>query len=145
MSDRTLSALFLGGGDNPLSVSLLFEDEIAGARRDEYVVTLMIKMPMANVVLLPKDQYHEGRVMVFLGARDKKGRTSGITQVAVPIRVPNAELLTALGQTVAYRARLVLKKGDYTVAVGVRDELGNVGSTVTAAYVPGRPDTQAGR
>jgi hypothetical protein len=84
--------------------------------------------------------------MVYLGARDTRGRTSTITQVAVPIRVPDAELLTALGQTVAYRANLLLKDGTYTVAVGVRDELGNVGSTVTAAYTPGRPaETKAGR
>jgi VWFA-related protein len=145
MSDRTLSALFLGGGDNPLAVSLLFEDELE-RKGDEYLVTLMVKFPMSSVVLLPKEQYHEGRVMVYLGARDTRGRTSTITQVAVPIRVPDAELLTALGQTVAYRANLLLKDGTYTVAVGVRDELGNVGSTVTAAYTPGRPaETKAGR
>jgi VWFA-related protein len=145
MSDRTLSALFLGGGDNPLAVSLLFEDELE-KKGNEYLVTLMVKFPMSSVVLLPKDQYHEGRVMVYLGARDTRGRTSGITQVVVPIRVPDAELLTALGQTVAYRANLLLKDGTYTVAVGVRDELGNVGSTVTAAYTPGRPtEAKAGR
>jgi hypothetical protein len=47
---------------------------------------------------------------------------------------------------VAYRANLLLKDGTYTVAVGVRDELGNVGSTVTAAYTPGRPtEAKAGR
>lgn len=136
MSDRTLSALLLGGGDNPLSVSVVFEDETKKGR-DEYLVTMLVKFPMSSVVLLPRDEFHEGRVMVFLGARDGKGRTSSITQVALPIRVPNSQIFEALGQTVAYRTSLLLRRGEHTLAVGVRDEVGNIGSTVTAAYTTG--------
>jgi hypothetical protein len=42
-----------------------------------------------------------------------------------------------MGQLAGYRTKLALRPTDHTVAVGVRDELGNVVSTVTAAYKPG--------
>ena len=54
------------------------------------------------------------------------------------MRVANDQVLAAMGQTVAYRTNLVLRSANHTVAVGVRDEIGNQGSTVTAAYSPGQ-------
>lgn len=137
MESRAMSALLLGEEDNPLEVAIDFGKE---KKNDKglYEVEVLVKFPLANLVLVPQDQFHEGRLWVFVGARDKKGRSSPITQVAVPIRVPNDQLLTALGQVGAYRMTLLLRPEPHTVAVAVRDDLGNADSTAKAEYTPGR-------
>ncbi|HEX2644377.1 MAG TPA: VWA domain-containing protein [Thermoanaerobaculia bacterium] len=137
LGEQTLSALLIGQQDNPLNLALEFEGE-SRPKKDQMQVTLLIKFPMAGLVLLPQENFHEGRVTLFVGARDQEGRVSDLTQIAIPIRVPNSDVLTAMGQTVAYRTNLVLRAQAHTVAIGMRDELGNVGSTVTASYTPGQ-------
>jgi hypothetical protein len=137
-SRRTRSAMLLGWTENPLDAAL----EIEGTRRDRdgvLLLDLLVMVPMAKLVLLPQSDFHEGRLTLFIGAKDERGRASDLQEIAVPIRVPNDQLLTALGQTVAYRARLRLRPLEHTVAVGVRDELGNVEATVTTRFVPGEP------
>jgi VWFA-related protein len=137
MSDKVLAALMFGSRENPLEVGLQFGEETPNGK-GQNVVLVTVKLPMSRLVLLPQGQFHEGRVTIFLAARDSAGRNSPITEVKVPIRVPNEQLLTTLGQLAGYRAKLALKAVDHTVAVGVRDELGNIVSTVTASYTPGQ-------
>jgi VWFA-related protein len=136
MGEQTLSALVLGAGENPMGVAVEFEQEAKKGK--DLQLTLLVKFPMSALVLLPQEKFHEGRVTVFVGARDGQGRVSDLTQIAIPVRVPNDQVLAAMGQTVAYRTSLVLRNESHTVAVGVRDEIGNQGSTVTAAYSPGQ-------
>ncbi|HET9227214.1 MAG TPA: VWA domain-containing protein [Thermoanaerobaculia bacterium] len=140
MTSRAMSALLLGEEDNPLEVAVDFGKE---KKNDKglYEVEVLVKFPLANLVLVPQDQFHEGRLWVFVGARDSHGRNSPITQVAVPIRVPNDQLLTALGQVGAYRMTLLLRPEPHTVAVAVRDEIGNADSTARAQYTPGQQET----
>lgn len=140
MTSRAMSALLLGEEDNPLEVALDFGKEKKNDK-GQYEVEVLVKFPLARLVLVPQDQFHEGRLSVFVGARDSHGRNSPITQVAVPIRVPNDQLLTALGQVGAYRMTMLLRDEPHTIAVAVRDELGNADSTATAQYTPGQQET----
>jgi hypothetical protein len=142
-SRGTRSAMLLGWSENPLEAALEMEGTTAEGN-GQLILDLLVKVPMAKLVLLPQAEFHEGRLTLFLGARDAKGRASDLQEIAVPIRVPNDQLLTALGQTVAYRARLRLRPLEHLVAVGVRDELGNVESTVTTTFVPGEVQAAAG-
>lgn len=142
LTDRTLAALLLDPGANPLEVAVDFVDE--KKEKDHYKVEVLVKFPLGKLVLLPKERFHEGRVTVFVGARDERGRLSPIQEIDVPIRVPNDQLLTALGQTAAYKATLLLRPQGHTVAVSVRDELGNVDSSLATSYTPGS-QTEKGR
>jgi VWFA-related protein len=136
LNQQTMAALLFGTGvENPLDVEVRFEGERAARKnKKEREVSLLVIFPMAKLVLLPQDRVHEGRVTVLLGTRDGEGRTSDITQIDVPVRVPDAQLSAAMGQSVAYRATLLMRPGPHTLVVGVRDEYGNVNSTVTIPY-----------
>jgi VWFA-related protein len=145
MTSRAMSALLLGEEDNPLEIAIDFGKE-RKTDKGQYEVDVLIKFPLANLVLLPQDKFHEGKLSLFVAARDSHGRSSPITQVEVPIRVPNDQLLTALGQVGAYRMTLLLRPEPHTVAVAVRDELGNADSTAKADYTPGQqapPEAEA--
>ena len=140
----TRSAIFLGWSENPLEAAV----EVEGSTLDrdgQLLVDLLVKVPLGKLVLLPQADFHEGRLTVFVGARDRHGRTSDLTEVAIPIRVPNDQLLTALGQVAGYRARLRLRPIEHLVAVGVRDELGNVESTATTEFRPEAAAAGSGR
>jgi VWFA-related protein len=142
MTSRAMSALLLGEEDNPLEVAL----ELGKERKNDkgqYELEVLVKFPLANLVLVPQDKFHEGKLSLFVGARDSHGRSSPIQQIAVPIRVPNDQLLTALGQVGAYRMTMLLRPEPHTVAVAVRDELGNADSTAKADYTPGQQETPA--
>lgn len=136
MTDRTLAALVLDPGTNPLELAIDFVGETS--EKSEYLVDVMVRFPLARLVLLPKERFHEGQVSLFVGARDSRGRMSPIQEIAVPIRVPNDQLLTALGQTAGYKTTLRLRNDAHTVAVSIRDELGNADSAIVVPYTPGK-------
>lgn len=142
MTSRARSVLLLGEEDNPLEVAVEFGRETRN-NKGQYEVEVLVKFPLAKVVLVPQDQFHEGRLRLFLGARDSHGRSSPISEIEMPIRVPNDQLLTALGQIGAYRMTMLLRPEAHTVAVAVRDELGNAESTARADYTPGQQESAA--
>jgi hypothetical protein len=135
MTSRAMAALLLGADDNPLEVSVELGKETTNAK-GQIEVEVLVKFPLANLVLVPQDQFHEGHLSLFLGARDSHGRSSAITEVDVPIRVPNDQLLTALGQIGAWKTTMLLRPEPHTVAVAVRDRIGNVDSTARAEFTP---------
>ena len=57
----------------------------------------------------------------------------------VPIHIPNEKLVEALGGVAGYRMVLLLRPEEHLVAVAVRDELGQVDSTVTDVWSPPAP------
>jgi VWFA-related protein len=139
MTSRAMAALVLGADDNPLEVSVELGKEKTNAK-GQIEVEVLVKFPLANLVLVPQDQFHEGHLSLFIGARDSHGRSSDITEVDVPIRVPNDQLLTALGQIGAWKTTMLLRPEPHTVAVAVRDRIGNVDSTARVEYTPAKPD-----
>ncbi|HEX7185422.1 MAG TPA: VWA domain-containing protein [Thermoanaerobaculia bacterium] len=138
MTDHTLAALLLGGGaqENPLEVSLELVKETRG-KDGRIQLDLVVKFPLAKLVLLPREQFHEARATIYVASRDGKGRVSPVQKIDIPFRVPNDQLLTALGQTAGYKTSLLLRAEEHILAVGVRDELGHVEAATTARYKPG--------
>lgn len=134
--DRTVSALLLGETKNPLGLAV----DLGGQSRTkdgQIEVEVTVKFPLSNLVLLPSEHFHQGRVSVFIGSRDSHGRSSDVTQIAVPIRIANEQLLTAMGQSAGYQTKLLLRSEPHQVAVSIRDEIGNADSTVIAEFTPG--------
>lgn len=137
MSGRTRSAVLLGGGENPLEVAMEFGQ--MAEQKEGLLVPVMVKVPLGKLVLVPQEDVHVGRIGIFICARDSQGRTSPVQSIDVPIRIPNEKLLTALGQVAGYRMTLLMRPEEHSVAVGVRDELGRVESTVTTTWSPPAP------
>ncbi|HXU33887.1 MAG TPA: VWA domain-containing protein [Thermoanaerobaculia bacterium] len=141
MKERTATALLLdspsdaGPEANPLDAQVEIEAERPG-KGNTVELALLVKVPMAKLVLLPQENVHEGKLRIYVGAKDGKDRLSAITIVDAPIRVPNESLLTALGQTVGVRVTLVLRPGAHRVAAGVWDDLGRAEAVVLTQYSP---------
>jgi len=138
MTDNTLSALLLEVEANPLGVIVEFGR--AEADNKIYKVPIMVKVPMSNLVLIPQGEVHTGKITIFVGVRDSEGRMSPVQSIPVPIRIPNSQLLTAMGQVAGYRVALQMRADEHAVAVTVHDDLGNVDSVVRNTFNPAGVD-----
>jgi VWFA-related protein len=130
MTDETLATLLHDVGENPLGIQVEVGKEAPLRGGKGYVVPLMVKIPMSKLVLIPQDNAHLGRLSIFLAVADSRGRISDPQKIDVPVRVPDEQLLDAIGQMAGYAAQLQMRPGEQRLAVGVRDELAAVDSTL---------------
>jgi VWFA-related protein len=139
ISDTTLAAAAFGVTDNPLEVSA--ESQEQQMRPDgQFLVPIVVRVPFAQLSLLPQTAEHEGRVTITVAVKDEFGALSKVQRRVYPVKIPHDQFLSALSQNAEFIMGLIMKPGSQRVAVGVRDELGNVDSTVTVDVNVGRLD-----
>jgi hypothetical protein len=129
MSDGTLAALRFPFENNPLSIQV--ELGTPTRRSDGYYLQpVLVKIPIGKLVLVPRENTHEGRVRLFIAAVDVEGNTSEVQQVPLPISVPEAQVAEAVKKYYTYSVSLLMRGGEQKVAVGVRDDLAGQDSYV---------------
>jgi VWFA-related protein len=143
MVEHTRAALLLGHQDNPLAISVDLGVPATGEKRNALELPMTISLPLAELVLLPQGQFHEGRITIYIAATDEEGRSSPVAATEVPVRVPNDQLLAAMSRQIAYRTRLAVRETRQRIAVTVRDELANQSATVFVQHPPGDPASLA--
>ncbi len=137
MSDRSLAALMYDSGSNGLDAGVAVgNDELQ--KSNVFLVPVMVTIPLARLVLLPKNGGQEGSISIWLAAKDGDDRITLPTKRVFAVRIPEAELPGALRKSVSYVFKLLMTPGAQTVAVSVRDDLSQVESTVTARFTVGR-------
>jgi VWFA-related protein len=135
MNDGTYAALYYNYQNNPLDVSLAFDDE--RRRQDGYFeVPIKVRVPLGKVTLVPRADTYEGRLRIWVGAMDDRG-TSPVQQMPVPISIPQNQIDQAREQYYAYTVTLLMRGGQQRVAVGVRDDLASETSFVARQIVLG--------
>lgn len=94
-------------------------------------ISMLAAMPMARVTLLPKNGSYVGRVHVYLSIFDPAGKNVGFHHQVREILVPAAAREKALADTFRYKMNVRLDKGEFIVAVTMRDDLSNeIGTAV---------------
>jgi VWFA-related protein len=135
LRELTLSALYHGLTDNPLQVALDPKPNPSDLGGDRFRVDLTVKVPFEKILLVPQDENHVGRLTLFVVVQDhKKQHLSNINRVEVPIKIPNDKLLQVMTQTAALPLKLEMQGGPQRLAVGLRDHLGRVTSTIEVDF-----------
>lgn len=130
--ERAAAALLLDMAENPLDLVV----ELAEPTRDRddregaYTVPVTVKIPLARLMLLPRGGEHQGKLAIFLVTRDGDGNLSPTHKLEAPIRIPNAQMVTAMGQTGSYATSFRVRAGEHRLAVAVRDDVAAVESAV---------------
>ena len=126
-ADRMLAALTHGYEDNPLGVAveMLPPKPLDGGR---VLVTARLLVPLFKLATITRERVYEGKLRVLVMIGEPGGGRSALRQLEVPLRVTEAEVLTAFGKSFAYDVGLELGKGEHLLALGVRDELGGTTS-----------------
>jgi VWFA-related protein len=154
LRELTLSALYHGLTDNPLQIALDPKPDPADLGGDRFRVDLMVKVPFEKILLVPQDENHVGRLTLFVVVQDHKNQhLSNINRVEVPIKIPNDQLLQVMAQKAALPLKLEMQGGPQRLAIGMRDHLARVTSTIEvdfevpnsmAAATPEPPETPMG-
>jgi VWFA-related protein len=135
---KTLAAAGMETVDNPLDIRV---EEIGRepGKSGEVKVDIMVRMPIAKLVLLPGEKSHEGATSLCLVIRDDAERLSNVYREAFPVTVPDDQLERALSSAAGFRKVLQMRKGGGLIAVGVRDDVANVVSTAVLRVAPESP------
>jgi VWFA-related protein len=130
MQEGTKAALQFGTQSNPLGIKLVERDRI---RRSDgsYTVHVDVQIPIGELVLLPRQDFHEARVRIWVQARDAEGGLSDPQMSPLQIQVKPDEVEQARAGYWSYGLPLLLRAGDKWITVGVRDDLGARRSFVT--------------
>lgn len=133
MSDGTLASLQFGFEQNEMEIQLVETDLIA--RTDgTYILHLDVRVPIRELTLLPRPDYHLARFRVWVQARDRKGNVSDVNVETVDVRVENDEVEEAQAKYYAVALPLQVAGGEQRIAVGVRDDFGGRRSFVNKPY-----------
>ncbi|HKV07576.1 MAG TPA: VWA domain-containing protein [Thermoanaerobaculia bacterium] len=125
--DRTLAALFYEVQDNPLEIAVEIGEQIP--KGDQFVVPVKLRIPIFKLGILNQQETFNGKLRLFVVTRGPGG-LSPLRQVEVPLRIPRAEVLSAMGRHYLYNLSLELPPGEQQIAVAVRDE-----TTTTTSYL----------
>jgi hypothetical protein len=112
---------------NPLGAAL---DMGPQTRLDDgnYDVAIRVRIPMANLTLLPLGEFHQAKLRLYLAAIDEKGSKSPLGEVPLELRIPNESVEVAQQDEVGRVVNMTMKPGPHKFVVGVRDEISDVRS-----------------
>ena len=133
MSEFTYAALLFEPGANPLEAAISLK-EIEERERGRFEVSVAVTVPLAKLALVPYRGTHVGRVKVFFAVQDRRGWASAVRSQSFPVHIPNASLLTALGQDATFSWKLLARSGPQELAVTLRDDLGEIASAVRLGF-----------
>jgi len=127
------AALLMKVTDNPMEIAVaLGEKETVADQR--YEVSMLVKIPPDNVVLLPRRQSHEGKVRVLYAVADSFGRPSEISSGDLTLKIPKDRMAAAKGQIAGFNVRLLMNPQTSRLAVAVYDEVGLATSTTAVEF-----------
>lgn len=136
---HTLSALYMGQESNPMGIRV----EVGqGTRQDDdvYRVPVLVRIPIAQLALIPHEGTHQARLKVFLVVGEQVGgRLSTVHEMDVPVSIPPEQVRVAATQDFGFTAQLDVRSGEQRLAVGVLDAI-----AATASYVNISFDASAG-
>lgn len=137
MADRTLASLRYGYENNAIGVELERGEEL---RRSDgnYVVHLLMKIPIGNLELIPTADGYVARVRVWVQAADDEGGISPVQANVVEWNpIPEDELERARQGYYVYELPLIMRDGQQRLAIGVRDDLAARTSFLNRALLVG--------
>ncbi|MCP4204333.1 MAG: hypothetical protein GY769_20660, partial [bacterium] len=144
VADRTLSSLLIDSRENPLNVRLAFgEPEKEG--RDTYILPVMIRIPLRDVILVPDEANRVGRLQIFVALQDEEGNMSDIHRFPLPVSLPAEAGGEMADPEIGYRTNLKVKRGTPKIAVGVWDEVSGTESFVFEHVLVGQERLPARR
>lgn len=125
LRDRAASALLLGMAANPLDIQAELGQPVSG-KDGAAAVSVKVKVPLARLALLPRGDSHQGQLSIVLLLQDREGHLTAAPKLAVPLQIPNQQLVESMAKIGTFETSVRLHGGEQRIAVAVRDEVGGV-------------------
>lgn len=137
-AERTRAALLTGETANPLGIQLVLDRptgrmRLGAQRMRVYQMGAEIRIPYAQLTMIPQDREAVGQVQVVVVSVDPRGNQSEMFAQRLPIRVPVDSLDEARRKGYfAYTFGVELEGGETSLRVAVDDLLAGTTSTMVA-------------
>ncbi len=126
---------------NPLGVTLEVGEQRNGGDDQGVIVPVRVRVPMDQLVLLPRGDIYQGRLMIYFGATDEKGRDAPMQELPFDLRIPASAIEFARNDEIDRVIDATMRPGPHRLVVAVRDEIGDTRSVVGRPLMVDRPDT----
>jgi hypothetical protein len=137
-AERARAALLTGENANPLGIVLVLDKpkgnfKFGAQGMKVYTVAAELRIPYANLAMIPRGDVTWGQVQVVVIGVDKAGNQSELSNQKLPIQLPADKLEEARSRGYyAYRFSLRVEGGQTSVRIAVDDVLAHSMSTVLA-------------
>ncbi len=123
MIEGTQSALNLNMQENPLGVRV---DSLPAKRRSDgnYDVPIVVEVPWKELVLIPREGVHHGRIELWLAAKDENDRSTEPQRTELKIAVPEDRISEIENGSWRYGLEVTMEAGYHDIGVGLRDDIG---------------------
>ena len=123
VSDGVRAFLVHGYETNPLDVKLDVGEQ--GPRdADGFVnVAIRVRVPIERIALLPRQEFHEGRLRLYFSAADPEGRDAPLQELPFELRVPDSSVEAAKQDEMVRVINATMRPGAHKLVVAVRDEI----------------------
>jgi VWFA-related protein len=124
--DSVVAALYEGRGENPLDV--VIETDAPRSAGRQRLVPILIRVPISSLTFLRVDEARQGGLLFHFALGSSDGTIWRIAGRSLPVEIPDADLVTALQQSLTYSVEIPLAARDLRLAIAVQDEIGGVRS-----------------
>ncbi|MCS7182610.1 MAG: VWA domain-containing protein [Thermoanaerobaculum sp.] len=137
-ADRIRAGLLLGEQSNDLGLVLVLDKpqsrlRVGAKGLKVHRLNAELRIPYAQLTLLPRGKDHWGQVQVVILVVDKAGNQSELAHQLLPLELPADKVAEARARGYfAYRFTLELEGGEQSLRVAVEDTLAKTTSTVMA-------------
>lgn len=131
VQDRVMTSLVFPVAENPMTVDVK-SGSASPATNEWWTVPIHVSFPIDSIALLPEGEEYVGRVILFVAARDQKGKQSDLQRQEHEVRIPAADYDKAKQQRFGLDLSLLMESGSYRVGVGLLDQVTQQASYVTA-------------
>ncbi len=122
VQDTVMTALMVEVEDNPMQVALDI-GRSTPSTSEHWTVPVHVSFPLRKVALVPDHKDYVGRVVLFVAARDEKGKQSDLQRQEHEVRIPAADYDEAQRKRFGLDVPLLMGEGSYWVAVGLMDQI----------------------
>jgi VWFA-related protein len=122
VQDRVYSSLVVDVDDNLMDLATTRRRPIP-ASQDRWQVPIHLSFQLDTIALIPEGGEYVGRIVLFIGARDMKGRSSEMQRQEHEIRVPPEQYDEAKSKRFGIEVSLLLQEGQHRVSVGLMDQM----------------------
>ncbi len=128
-AEAVIAALLYGSSEGTLGVA--FEPLARRAGDDGLsVLPVKLKIPISRVAFLPEGDQQKAQLSFFFTVKDEKGNLRPVQKVPFKLRIPAEKMEEARGRTADYELPVALQPGDRQLAIGVRDDIAGIRSTL---------------
>jgi VWFA-related protein len=118
VAEATLAVMRFGPEDNPLGAAL---EIVPGKKTGEMLVR--VKVPVAKLYLQPQEGSRQAHLRLYVVAGGAGSTTPVRESRVATVEVPEAEAAAGTKKDYTHEITIPLKPGNYSLGVGVRDEL----------------------